>query len=57
MEKVPLNFVTIPSDIYIYIYIVLCTVNYRMNRKEIYTFKMTQKTIAAYLQLHTYTSG
>jgi hypothetical protein len=30
---------------------------YRVNTKELYTFKMIQKTNAAYLELHTYTSG
>jgi hypothetical protein len=29
---------------------------YRVNIKELYTFKMTHKTNAAYLELHTYTS-
>jgi hypothetical protein len=29
---------------------------YRMNTKELYTLKMIQKTNAAYLELHTYTS-
>jgi hypothetical protein len=29
---------------------------YRMNTKELYTFKMIQKTNVAYLELHTYTS-
>jgi hypothetical protein len=29
---------------------------YRVNTKELYTFKMVQKTNAAYLELHTYTS-
>jgi hypothetical protein len=29
---------------------------YRVNTKELHTFKMIQKTNAAYLKLHTYTS-
>jgi hypothetical protein len=29
---------------------------HRVDTKEIYTFKMIQKTNAAYLELHTYTS-
>jgi hypothetical protein len=29
---------------------------YRASTKELYTFKVTQKTNAAYLELHTYTS-
>jgi hypothetical protein len=29
---------------------------YRVSTKELYTFKMIQKTNAAYLELHTYTS-
>jgi hypothetical protein len=29
---------------------------YRVSTKELYTFKMIQKTNAAYLELHTYIS-
>jgi hypothetical protein len=29
---------------------------YRVKTKELYTFKMIQKTNSAYLDLHTYTS-
>jgi hypothetical protein len=29
---------------------------YRVSTKELYTFKMIQRTNAAYLELHTYTS-
>jgi hypothetical protein len=29
---------------------------YRVNTKELYTFKMIQKTNAAYLELHTYSN-
>jgi hypothetical protein len=29
---------------------------YRVSSEELYTFKMIQKTYAAYLELHTYTS-
>jgi hypothetical protein len=29
---------------------------YRVSTKELYTFKIIQKTNAAYLELHTYTS-
>jgi hypothetical protein len=29
---------------------------HRVSTKELYTFKMIQKTNAAYLEIHTYTS-
>jgi hypothetical protein len=32
------------------------TALYRVNTKDLYTFKMIQKTNAAYIELHTYTS-
>jgi hypothetical protein len=35
---------------------VLFKKNYRVSTKELYTFKIIQKTNAAYLELHTYTS-